>query len=245
MKILIADYGMNVWYGDIYDYEERLTSLKSIGYDGLERLHARTEAEVIYTSALANRLGMSFATVEGGTRKESILWASALGKKYVWVDNDAEDFATFCRQANAQISAAKKHGLTAALHNHLGKPVETEKQLIEYMNQCPESGLILDIGHLVGAGGDPLKIIDMFFDRIVMVHLKDFVYLDKDNPNWWEMLRFCELGTGELGDLTLKVLKKLKEKGYKEYLAVEHDTHLNDPLTDLKNSRAFIRKAGI
>lgn len=245
MKVLIADYGLNVWYGDIYDYEERLTMLKSIGYDGLERLHARTEAEVLYTSALANRLGMSFATCEGGTRAQSILWSSALGQKYVWVNNDARDFETFCRQANAQIKAARRQGITAALHNHLGSPVETQQQLIEYMNRCPESGLILDIGHLVGAGGDPLEIIDMFFERIVMVHLKDFVFMDTSSSNWWERLRFCELGTGELGNLTLDVLKKLSDMGYSNWLAVEHDTHLVDPVADLKNSREFIRRAGI
>lgn len=245
MKVLVADYGLNVFYGDIYDYEERLETLKDIGYDGLERLHARTEAEVLYTSALANGLGMEFATCEGGTPSQSILWSSALGKKYVWVNSDAKSLDAFCIQANAQIKAARKYGMTAAVHNHLGSPVETQEQLIDYMSRCPESGLILDIGHLVGAGGNPLEIIDMFLDRIVMVHLKDFVYTDRENPLWYERLRFCELGTGELGDLTVDVLKKLSQKGYDNPLAVEHDTHLNDPVIDLKNSREFIKKAGI
>lgn len=145
MKVLVADYGLNAWYGDIHDYEERPEMQKAMGYDGLERLHAKTEAEALYTSALGNRPGMSFATCEGGSASESILWSSALGKKYVWVNNNAEDFHTFCRQANAQIAAA---------------------------------------------GGNPLEIIDMFFDRIVMVHLKDYVYKDIENQLWYEKIIF-------------------------------------------------------
>jgi len=29
MKIGVADYGMNVWYGGLYDIEERLADLKA------------------------------------------------------------------------------------------------------------------------------------------------------------------------------------------------------------------------
>jgi hypothetical protein len=40
MKIGIADYGMNVWDGGCFDYEERALQLKTIGYEGIERLTA-------------------------------------------------------------------------------------------------------------------------------------------------------------------------------------------------------------
>ncbi len=245
MKVLVADYGLNVWYGSIYDYESRLSMLKEIGYDGLERLHAVTEGEVLATSALARKMGMCFATVEGNNPAERIKWASALGKDYVWIASISKDFNVFSRQAAAQIEVSEQYGVHSALHNHLGNAVETQEQLIEFMDSNPKAGLILDIGHLVGAGGDPIEIVEKYFDRIVMVHLKDFVYLDKTNEVWQQRLRFCELGTGELGDLSGDVIKLLVKKGYSRYMAVEHDTHLNDPKIDLLNSRNFIRKYGI
>ena len=38
LKIGVADYGMFVWEGGLFDYEQRLRDIKAIGYDGLERL---------------------------------------------------------------------------------------------------------------------------------------------------------------------------------------------------------------
>ncbi len=245
MKVLIADYGLNCWYGNIFDYEDRFSLIKELGYDGFERLHAKTEAEVINTSAIARKYGMDFATCEGGTASESILWSAALGKKYVWTDSNAGNTEAFYRQVNVQCESAKKFGVKVGLHNHLGTMVETWDQLTDYMKNCPDSGLILDTAHLAGAGGDPLRAVDEYFDRIVMVHLKDFVYLNKESEAWWERLRFCELGAGEMGDLNLRVLNKLIEKGYNGWLAVEHDTHIRDPKIDLKVSRDYIRQAGI
>ncbi len=245
MKVLVADYGLNVWYGDIYDYEDRLAMLKELGYDGLERLHAATEAEVLHTAALARRMGMGFATCESPRPADSLQWTAALGMRYIWSASNAPDLDAFCRQTNAQIAAAKKYGVAVALHNHLGSAVETWAQLEEYMHRCPESALILDTGHLAGAGGDALLAVERYFDRLVMVHLKDYVLTDAGNPNWWQRLRFCELGGGEMGELNALVIRKLLEKGYAGPIAVEHDTHLRDPRPDLKSSREYIRRAGV
>ncbi len=245
MKVLVADYGLNEWYGGLYDYEARLKMLKNIGYDGLERLRAATEADVLSYSALANKMGMCFATCEGTTPMHSLLWSAALNMDYIWIGSHSLDNRVFTQHAKAQTEAIKPYRVRAAVHNHLGCAVETEAELIAFLDECPDAGLILDIGHLVGAGGDPLKIIDRYLDRIVMVHLKDFIYTDKDSPVWHKRLRFCELGTGELGELTGEVIKRLIALGYDKYLAVEHDTHLRDPEIDLKNSRDFIRKYGV
>ncbi len=245
MKVLIADYGLNVWYGALYDYEDRLTMLKELGYDGLERLEAKTEAEVLNTAATARKMGMDFALCRGGTALETLCWSAALGKNYVWTESGAGDMDTFCRHVNAQIASTEKYGITVALHNHLGSVVETWEELVTFMEACPKAGLILDTGHLAGAGGNPLEALEKYYDRIVMVHVKDYVITDPNATNWWSRLRFCELGAGEMGDMNLRVLEKLVEKGYDRYLAVEHDTHLRDPKIDLAISREYIRKAGI
>ena len=45
MKFGVADYGMNVWDGGFYDFQTRLEELRTIGYDGTERLECVDAAE--------------------------------------------------------------------------------------------------------------------------------------------------------------------------------------------------------
>lgn len=245
MKVGVADYGINCWEGALYDYEDRFLMLKEAGFEGIERLEARSPAEVIETAATAAKYGISFATCRGGTAVETLKWTAALGLNYVWTESKSNDFDEFCRQVNCQIAACEKYNIKVGLHNHLGLVVETEQQLIDFLEKCPKCGLILDGGHLSAAGGDPLKIIDKYAARLVMVHLKDYVYKDKNAKYWWDQLRFCELGAGEMGDLNKQIVKALKNKGYDGWVMIEHDTHLQNPKDDLIISREYLREAGI
>ncbi len=245
IKIGVADYGLNCWYGALYDYADRFEMLKSLGFDGLERLEAKTESEVINISADAKRYGLDFATCRGACAMETLRWTAALGKKYVWTESKATNLDEFCKQVNEQIKVSAKYGVNVAIHNHLGSVVETQEQLEKFLENCPDAGLILDVGHLDAADGDVLATIDKYFDRIQLVHLKDYVYKNKEAKNWWDRLRFCELGAGEMGDLNKKIIAKLLEKKYEGWICIEHDTHLQDPSIDLKKSIDFVHSCGV
>lgn len=244
IKIGVADYGLNVWYGNMYDYRDRLSMLKELDYDGLERLEVKTAAEAVERMADARQMGMDFGTCLAGSITESIRFSAALGLRYVWTDPPVTEMDVYCRQVNYQIAAAKKYGLRVVLHNHMGY-VETPEQVETFLARCPEAGLLLDTAHMVAAGGDPLYFIDKYYDRLTAIHVKDFVYKDKNAQFWGDRIRFCELGAGELGDLNQLVIQKLMKKGYSGWIFVEHDTHLQEPAIDLKVSREFIRKCGI
>lgn len=245
MKVGVADYGLNCWYGALYDYEQRFAMLKRVGYDGLERLEARSAAEAMEISAAARRQGLDFATCRGGTALETLRWSAALGKRYVWVETQDKDFSVFCRQVNDQIEAATAYGMQVALHNHLGLTVESQAQVDAFMTACPQARLLLDVGHLAAAGGDPVETVKRYADRLAAIHLKDYVYKDQSAQNWWDRLRFCELGAGEMGDCNAQIIETLKNIGYDGWLLVEHDTHLREPEEDLAISRAYIRQLGI
>lgn len=245
IKVGVADYGLNQWYGGNYGYADRLEMLKRVGFDGIERLDVKNAAEAVEIQADAKRMGMDFGTCQGLTPWETIRWSAALGKKYVWQASSSKDFDEFCRHMNYEIEAAAKYGVKAAVHNHLGMAVETMEQVEEYLKRCPDGGLILDDAHLAAAGGDPVRIIEKYLDRIVAVHVKDYVYIDRSNPNWWESIRFCELGAGEMGDINKEVLTLLVKKGYDGWVYIEHDTHLQQPEKDLAISREYMRKCGI
>lgn len=252
MKIGVADYGMNVWYGGCYDLETRLLDLKKIGYDGIERLDQAVSAGDALTKAgIFRRNGMDFATCRGPNDALGIQWTAALGKEYVWLTVPAmqsKDREKCYRQAAAFAKACAAWNIKPVLHNHLGMVNigETQEDVESLLDNCPEIYLLLDTGHLAGAGGDCFKIIEKYHKRIVSVHVKDYI-LNKPElglDRWLEKGRFCELGAGNINLDTAAILQLLKKKGYDGWILVEHDNHLQDPLKDLEISRKYISKAG-
>lgn len=248
MKIGVADYGMNVWYGGCYDVAERLGDLKKIGYEGIEFLQASEAAESLGTAAEFRRLGMDFGTCRGPNVECAIKWTAGLGKTYVWTQVSGSDFDSFCRQVNEQVRIAGKYGIRVGVHNHLGTCVETQSQLEEFLKRCPECGIVFDTGHLAAAGGDCSAIVAKYSARLVALHLKDWMDTTKrsplNNPKWYECGYFTTLGHGNIGQDNGALLKAAVKSGYDGWVFVEHDTHLQDPLVDLMASRAYLKKAG-
>ena len=246
MKFGIADYGMNVWDGGLFDIEQRLEGLKGIGYEGTERLVASSPGDAVHRAAAYRRLGMDFAMCLGPDPQCTIQWTAAFRKDYVWADVNATDFDTFCRQVNGQCESAARWGIRVGLHNHLGSLVESQKELEAFLARCPQCGLILDTAHFAAADGDCLEIVRKYSDHIVSVHLKDWLVTDpKIGLDRWPLRgRFCELGAGNIGMDNGAILKAIADTGYDGWVFVEHDTHLQDPLKDLAISRQYIRDAG-
>ncbi len=237
-RIGVADYGMNVWYGGAFHLERRLQDLKSIGIDGIEWLQAEDSASAVRNAALFHSMGMDFASCKAASPETTLEWASAFGKRYVWLPIAATrdiPFDVFCRRANAFAAAAKEYGVRAALHNHLGSRVENMEELDAFMKAVPEALLLLDIGHLHAAGGDCAEAVRKYHDRLAAVHFKDVFYLDKSIglEEWWKRLRFCELGGGNAGLDWESVAGELVRWNYPDWVLIEQDTHLRDPLVDL------------
>ena len=246
MKFGIAEYGLNVWYGGDFDPPARWDDLKALGYDGVERIGAATEADALLAAAALRRARMDFATCRGPNVKLSIRWAAALGKAYVWTDVSGKEFDVFCRNVNYQVAASARWGVQTALHNHLGTLVESQAQLEQFLAQCPDCGLILDTAHLAAADGDPVEIVRKYPGRLTAIHLKDWLLINPDIglDEWWVRGRFCELNAGNVGLDNVAVMKALVDVGYDGWVFVEHDTHLQDPLKDLAISRQVLRDAG-
>ena len=162
----------------------------------------------------------------------------------MWANVGAKDFDTYCRQVNDQVKIAAKWGVKVAVHNHLGQTVETQEQLDEFMRRCPDAYLLLDAGHLAVAGGDVLKTAEMYYDRIVAVHVKGWQMTNPDAPRWNDRGYFCEIGGGNFPVPNEELIRFLISRGYDKWLMIEHDTHKQDPLADLKLSRERIAALG-
>lgn len=244
MRYGVADYGMSAWDGGLYDYEERLAELKSIGYEGIERLPAHSADEAVYKSARVRRLNMDYACIRGPSTELSIQWNAAFGRDYVWLESKPAgyDLDAFCRQANLFVQTCRRWGLNAALHNHMGTCVETQEELETFLQACPECTMVLDTAHLAAVGGDPVAVIRSYPERIQVMHLKDWYQTDPTAEAWHERGRFCELGGGNIGMDHRAVIGALTDAGYDGWIFVEQDTHLQDPLVDLATSLRLLKE---
>ena len=111
-------------------------------------------------ASLASQFGAEHLVVGGGAQR-------ARG-------TTAEDFERLAGALDEVVALAGRHDLQASYHPHLTTMVEGPEQLERIMarsriNFCP------DTAHLVAGGGDPAELIRRHADRIVYVHLKDFV----------------------------------------------------------------------
>ena len=133
MKYGIADYGMNVYEGGLFDLEERLVNLKQLGYSGIERLEAADTCEAVNRAVTFHRTGMDFATCRGPRLEQNMEWSCAFGKDYIWLTpgdcgHDVE-MDTFIRRSRNFCRVCAKYGISAALHNHLGSRIENQEEL--------------------------------------------------------------------------------------------------------------------
>ncbi|ALM51930.1 myo-inosose-2 dehydratase [Halomonas huangheensis] len=151
----------------------------------------------------------------------------------------------------------RKQGVHMAYHHHLGSVVESQADIERLMDSTRDSvGLLLDFGHLVGAGGDPLAIARRYAPRIQHVHCKDMRFSVRDelrnrDKSFLDGVLdglFTVPGDGDI--VFLPTLTQLRESGYQGWLIVEaeQDPKVAHPLTYARlghhNLRSLAEQAG-
>jgi inosose dehydratase len=120
------------------------------------------------------------------------------------------------------VEHVRSRGYEPTFHHHMGTRIETRAQ-IEALLEAVDVPLLLDTGHLLAAGADPVAALRDWRDRIDYVHLKDVdLRVLRSAPDWptaWRRNPFCELGRGDV-DLAA-FLAELD--GYDGWLVVEQD----------------------
>lgn len=236
IKFGVADYGLNVWDGGLYDIESRLKEIKKLGLSGTERLEAVSPSDAMLKAGLYRKLGMGFSTCRGPSVQAGIEWTAGLGRQYVWVTpgdiDPKQDFKTFARKVNSFTAAAAKWGLKCGLHNH----GETQADIEQYLAACPNTGLVFDIGEIALAGGNPLAAIKKYLGRICAVHLKDAV-MDRKTGKF----EYRAVGSGEFGDVNKEALELLVKSGYDGWIFIEPEDFSINPLDDLSSSLDYLK----
>ena len=84
------------------------------------------------------------------------------------------DWPAFGAALTAVADHLAARGIGFAYHHHMGTVVQTEAEIDRLMAESGDSvGLLLDTGHLVFAGGDPVAVARRHGPRIRHVHCKD------------------------------------------------------------------------
>jgi len=84
------------------------------------------------------------------------------------------DWAEFGQRLNRVAAYANEQGMRFAYHHHLGTVVETREDLNRFFGATGDHvGLVLDTGHAVYGGIDPVTVATTRPERISHVHCKD------------------------------------------------------------------------
>jgi inosose dehydratase len=165
-------------------------------------------------------------------------------------------WATFAEGASRVARAVRQAtGLRMVFHPHCGGYVETPAEIDTLMAQTDpaEIGLVLDTGHIVYGGGDPLAVLQAHADRVWHVHFKDCdgevaERARSEELGYLAAVRaqlFCELGRGivDFG----AVITALKGIGYHGWIVVEQDVFpgIGTPLESARRNREYLRRLGV
>ena len=84
------------------------------------------------------------------------------------------DFPDYGRELTELADYLAERGVPMTYHHHMGTVIETEREVDMLMaNTGPSVGLLVDTGHMVFAGGDPLAMARRHAARVNHVHCKD------------------------------------------------------------------------
>lgn len=185
-----------------------------------------------------------------------LLPISLRGSKPTFTEGQWKDLAT---GLNTLGRLATARGFKLVYHPHMGTGVQTQKELEQLMGMTEKEHvhLLLDVGHLTWAGGDPVAVINgAHGPRIKHVHLKNIRGSVRDRPalasaGFEEFVRagIFTVPGDKAGVVRFpEILKALEAQKYKGWLVVEaeQDPHgPRPPLYYAKLARAYLKECGL
>lgn len=139
-------------------------------------------------------------------------------------------------------------GIKVVFHNHVGTYVETEPETARLLEETDPAlvSWCLDCGHLAYGGGDTLRALEKYGNRVGYVHIKDVdgAVLQKSRQNGWsfaEALKsyiFAPLGEGVAR--VPEVIDSLRQAGYTGWVVIEQDTTPDDPTKVAAKNRDYL-----
>ena len=167
-----------------------------------------------------------------------------------------DEWKVFTEGANLVARDVKeKTGLRTVFHHHSAGFVETPDEIDNLLAYTDPSlvGLVLDMGHYMFGGGDPLHALKKHYNRIWHIHFKDCHpgIAAKSRTERWDYFKsvgsgvFCELGKGSV-DFPA-IVNVLQSNKYSGWIVVEQDIlpGMGNPRVCAQRNREYIRSLGL
>ncbi len=249
------------WRGEQHEDPEKCFRVAAeCGYDGVEGVKADSAEDLVELAALAAKWGLHIVNVVAPGKSERVLYNCALGNTAAEIGSlrkadfggremGPEDVRRAADELHPLIDLACSLGMAPFHHAHRGTIIETAEDADAVLAAAPGLQLLLDTGHLLCCGADPLAVLRRHSGRIGHVHLKDFWAHDPatwDNwtSTWGEDGDFEELGKGNVGFDAGELMHELDRSGYQRWVSIEQDRSRRDPAVTAKANRDFLRSLG-
>lgn len=222
-----------------------------------KKKHAAGVENAVKTAQLMADAGFPDAFIvladENGSVKERTLNAGRVTPSMGLTDAEWKVFAEGADLVAREVKA--RTGLRTVFHHHCAGYVETPAEIDKLLSLTDPLlvGLVLDMGHFIFGGGDPLQALKKYKDRIWHIHFKD-CHPDtakKSLKEGWDYFKsvaggvFCELGKGSVDFKA--IVKELHSQKYSGWIVVEQDVlpGMGNPKVCAKRNREFIKSLGL
>jgi len=219
--------------------------------------HKPGAESAVRTAKLMSEAGYKDAFIvladDNGSVKERTLNAGrvtpSMGLNY-------DEWRVFAEGANLVAGEVKaRTGLRTVFHHHCAGYVETPDEIDSLLRNTDPSllGLVLDMGHYMFGGGDPLEVLKKNKERIWHIHFKD-CHPDiaaKSRTEGWDYFKsvgngvFCELGKGSVNFKA--IVKELLAQKYSGWIVVEQDVlpGMGNPKMFAQQKREYIKSLNL
>lgn len=219
--------------------------------------HSKGIEQALRTAQLMKDAGYKEAFIvladENGSVEARTLNAGRVADNLKLTPKEWEVFAMGANKLAETIM--QETGLRTVFHHHCAGYVETPDEIDTLMSLTDPGvlGLVLDMGHYMFGGGDPLEALKKYNERIWHVHFKDCD--DKiaqesreQGYDYFQSVRkgvFCELGKGAVNFTS--IVEELKHSGYDGWIVVEQDVlpGMGNPKACAGRNREFIKSLGL
>jgi len=178
--------------------------------------------------------GVVLLTGDGAANRSYFEFAKAAGAARLSVNFKLDSLDAALKSAEA---LAEEYGIRLGVHNHGGKHWLGSSEALSYLfgRSSARLGLCLDTAWGFDSGEDPLQWVEKFADRLVTVHLKDFVY-SRERKH-----QDVVIGTGNLDLAALDAA--LAVVGYRGPLVIEYEGDPADPVPALVECVVQVKKS--